>query len=68
VGFYIAYIQELGNLSGEVDEMAVEEPEEMPVDDEEETVVLAPEDDPFAEMGKAELDEIDEIGEEDEEA
>ncbi len=60
VGFYIAYIQELGNLSGEVDVMEVEEPEELPVDEEQETVVLDPNAEPFAEMGEAELNEMDE--------
>ncbi len=57
VGFYIAYIQELGNLSGEVDI----EPEE-----EEEILVFPPEDDAYAEMGERELEELDEEPDKDE--
>lgn len=66
VGFYIAYIQEMSNLPGEVDEMEAEMVEDLPEDDAEETLVLDSESDPYAELGIEELDEMDEDLEEEE--
>lgn len=61
VGFYIAYIQELGDLSGEVDvESEVEEEVEIEEPEDEEILVFPPEDDAFAEMGEELAKEIDE--------
>jgi carboxypeptidase PM20D1 len=58
VGFYIAYIQELANLSGDLD--VEPEPEVM----EEDLSAVDPVQEPYAEMGKEELDELDEVDEE----
>jgi carboxypeptidase PM20D1 len=58
VGFYIAYIQELANLSGDLD--VEPEPEII----EEDLSAVDPVQEPYAEMGKEKLDELDEETEE----
>ena len=55
VGFYIAYIQEIANLPGELDVAPEPEVEEI----EEELIAVDPEQAPYAEMGEAQLDEVD---------
>jgi carboxypeptidase PM20D1 len=57
VGFYIAYIEELANLSGDLD--VEPEPEVM----EEDLSAVDPVQEPYAEIGKEELDELDEEAE-----
>ena len=56
VGFYIAYIEEIANLSGELD--VEPEPEEEIF--EEDLIEVDPVQEPYAEMGKEELDALDE--------
>jgi len=56
VGFYIAYIEEIANLSGELD--VEPEPEEEIF--EEDLIEVDPVQEPYAEMGKEELDVLDE--------
>lgn len=69
VGFYIAYIKELGNLSGEVDvEPEVEAEFEIEEPDDDEILVIPPEDDAFAGMGEELAEEIDKEEEKEEEA
>ncbi len=63
VGFYIAYIEELSNLSGELD--IEPEPELETV--EEDLIEVNPVEEPYAEMGKEELDALDKPVEEDQE-
>ena len=53
VGFYVAYIEELANLSGDLDV----EPESELI--EEDLSAVDPVQEPYAELGKEELDELD---------
>ncbi|QRN82170.1 M20 family peptidase [Chloroflexota bacterium] len=63
VGFYIAYIEELSNLSGELDIEPEPEPELETV--EEDLIEVNPVEEPYAELGKEELDALKEKQEED---
>ncbi|MBG0787684.1 MAG: M20/M25/M40 family metallo-hydrolase [Anaerolineaceae bacterium] len=62
VGFYIAYIEELSNLSGELDIEPEPEPELETI--EEDLIEVNPVEEPYAELGKEELDALDEEQEE----
>ncbi len=63
VGFYIAYIQEIANLPGDLDLEPEPEVEEI----EEELIAVGPEQEPVAAMGEAQLEELDEALEDTEE-
>lgn len=59
VGFYIAYIQELATLPGDMDIEPEPELEVM----EEDLISVDPVQEPYAEMGKEELDDLEDEGE-----
>jgi len=65
VGFYIAYIEEIANLSGELDVEPEPEPEMEAI--EEDLIEVNPAQEPYAEMGNDELDTLDEAAEEESE-
>lgn len=62
VGFYIAYIEEIANLSGELDVEPEPKPEMETI--EEDLIDIDPVQEPYAELGKEELDALDEDAEE----
>jgi len=59
VGFYIAYIQEIANLPGDLDVEPEPEVEEI----EEELIAVDPEQEPYAALGEEQLEELDEAPE-----
>ena len=62
VGVYIAYIQEISSLPGSLDVEPEPEPEMETI--EEDLIEVNPVEEPYAELGKEELDELDEADQE----